>query len=315
MEHSCRHTIIPNRHRIISFDISNELYLEDFFKYCLIDESFIRLESIHLYRVPLYNLMLILFDLKSLPRLFELTISISHDDFHTDFSEVYQMVFRLPSLTYNYLSLPMYNETNVLLPYAINDRFSSLRKLIISPSCTFDELISILYHTPQLYYFDCGGTIHSSGNVESKVSLMLSSLTYLRIWYWNMEFIEFENFLKRISSPLQVLHISQFYGGDYIDPNQWNRLTLQYAPNLRKFFVKCLANADDLFTDLHFDSFIHYFNSRLRIERGWIFSLELEGAQIWYSFNSTKYYKRLLFLVSVLIYCFSGENGSTLVKM
>lgn len=280
MEYYCRHVIIPNRHLIISLIAWNTIYLNDFFTYCLLDETFIRLESILFSDITVYNLMYILFELKSLPRLFSLSIMISDDGLRPDLSGIYRMIFRLPSLRYNYLLSSKVDELNILIPYVINDRFSSLRTLIIHHDCTLNELISILYHTPQLCRFSCEGTIEPSDEVENKVSLKLPSLIEFSIWSWHMEFIDFEKFLNEISSPLQILRFHNLYAEDYIDPDQWNRLVLKYLPHLRKFSVKCFVNIDNIFTDLHFNSFTHYFNARFGIGRGWMLSFVMDNSRI-----------------------------------
>ncbi|CAF4499438.1 unnamed protein product [Rotaria socialis] len=71
---SCQNFIIPNRHRILSLCLENELFINDFFTYCITDSSFTRLQSIVLRKISIDKSVIPLFHLKSLPHLFSLTM-------------------------------------------------------------------------------------------------------------------------------------------------------------------------------------------------------------------------------------------------
>jgi hypothetical protein len=243
--------------------------------------------------------MTILFYLKSLPRLFALTIDLKkYSNPSTDLSKIYRIILHLPFLKYNSLIGRGY-ELSLLLPLAINERFSTIEYLVMEHSCGFNELISILYHTPKLRHLTCRELSESGDDDEIKVSTMLSSLTYLSMKRCNVEFEEFEKFVKKTCSQLKALYIWDVFGKYSVEPDQWKRLILQNMPQLRRFDLKCHAPIGDNVTDIDFDSFVHQFTSQFWIERGWITELQIQPEKIYYSINSTRYYKKKILFFNI----------------
>ena len=277
-----RDVIIPNRHRIISLHFWNSIHLEVFFTHCVIDESFSRLESLTLSDVSSCKLMLILFYLKSLPRLFALTIRLEDDELYINRGELYRMIFCLPALTYCEFFAGETRTLDVWIPFAINERFSAITTLIIDHSCTLNEFTSILCRIPQLSRLECRSTITTNDNVNNEVPIKLTSLKYFAVSQCIMTFDEWKTFLKKISSQLRALYINRFEGESCVDCRQWEQLISQNIPHLRKFSVECLVNVDKNFK-------AHHFNSRLMMERCWSPQLRLRHNQIFYSITSNKY--------------------------
>ncbi|CAF0803929.1 unnamed protein product [Rotaria sordida] len=130
IEDYCRHLIIPNTHRILSFDLRSELIIDQFVKCCTINSSFNRLESIILHGLTDRQLLTMLFYLNSLPCLFSLTIDME-EDYYYNLGDIYRLIFSLSKLKYNKMSLFGYEELFIEMPIIINERFSTIEYLII----------------------------------------------------------------------------------------------------------------------------------------------------------------------------------------
>ena len=62
-------------------------------------------------------------------------------------------------------------ELNISLPFAINERFSTIEYLSISHTCSTRHLFSVLHHTPQLRRLTCADLIGSGASNEQLVTL------------------------------------------------------------------------------------------------------------------------------------------------
>jgi hypothetical protein len=149
LEHHCRHVIIPNKHRILALHLKDYLLINNFFDYCNIDSSFNRLESVILSGIYDHKILAILFCLNSLPRLFSLSIDLEEDGYY-NISDIYRLIFRLPHLKYNKLSVPDDEESVISVPMPINEKPNTIKHLVMTFRCTLNELTSILLHTPYL---------------------------------------------------------------------------------------------------------------------------------------------------------------------
>jgi hypothetical protein len=287
IKHRCTHVILPNRHRIISLVLRNSSLIDTFLNQCVIDSSFSRLQSIFFVDLSAHRLMLILFYLKSLPLLRVLTIYLQ-DNCCDDLRDIYRMIFHLPVLKYNRLSLTKDENFNVLVPFAANEQFNTIEYLIMNHRCNLNELISVIQHTPRLRHLTCQSIVEFEDNAESQASMTLSNLIHLHIYDCYVAFDEFEEFMKKICSQLQVLQINEFGIEKYTDPERWERLILQNMPHLLKFHLKCYVHIDDHFNDIHFDTFVRQFTSQFWIERKWIFYLEIDSKEIFYSIHPYK---------------------------
>jgi hypothetical protein len=250
--------------------------------------SFARLQSITFHEISSDKLMGFLFYLNSLPRLSSLTIVLDDDDYY-DLTEIYRMILQLHSLKYNCLMLSEETELTALVPFAINERFSTLEYLVMNHKCTLNELISILYHTPRLRRLSCGELLGSDENMDKEVLLTLPDLTCIQVGECFIEFDEFERFMQNIGGQLKVLDIWSFCNVNYIDPDRWKQLILQHIPHLLEFRVQCLINVDDHFKDMYFDTFLEQFSSQFWIDHGWIFGLVFNFGKIFYSIKLNRY--------------------------
>ncbi|UJR16445.1 hypothetical protein I4U23_003347 [Adineta vaga] len=275
MKDCCKYIINRNTHRILSLHLWNITYVQDFLQHCVIDSSFCRLQSIILYGTLASELQFILSSLKRLANLTSLACNV--EDNASKITEIYQMIFQLPSLKYISLSIMTNNEINISKLADITVQSSSLETMIISHKCTIPELTSILGHTPSLKHLTCQMLIEPDGNIESNIQLTLPNLTHMTIDYCSMEFFELQKLIRKFTSPIRMLHISSFDSENYTDPNCWKGLILQNMPHLRKFIVQCGMIVDDNFQYDHLDSFIRQFTSQFWLERRWTFEFHISN--------------------------------------
>jgi hypothetical protein len=293
LEHHCRHVIIPNRHRILSFHLGDELLIDEFFKYCTIDSLFYRLESIVLSEVTTDKLLMILFYLNSLPRLFSLSILMTEDDYY-DLGDIYRLIFSLPTLKYNKLSLLGCELLNIVVPIAINEKFSTIEYLVIDYPCTLKQLTNLLCHTPRISRLTCERLGESEENVNKDVPITLSYLTHISIGECDVEFDEFEVFIRKISSQLQVLHISIAWNTAYLDASRWEQLIKKYMPHLNKFYFNYDQYIDDDFNINPGYTFINQFTSPFWLERKWFCELKVDCADMTLSIYPYRYIEKYL---------------------
>ncbi|CAF1276779.1 unnamed protein product [Adineta steineri] len=269
-EYLCQHVIIPNSHRIRSLHLTNQLSVDTFFNHCTIDSTFHRLESIILNGIKAEKLPTTLFDLKSLPRLFSLTIFIK-DNYYHDRGDIYPFIFSLPTLTYNKL----YSSCHTLqinIPHVINQQFSTIEHLVINHCCTLNELNSLLQHTPQLRHLSCDQMFKSDEEFKEDPSMKLPHLKYIYFRDFDASFDEFEEFIKEISSQLlQIFSISILRKKTYLDGDRWERLIKEYMPQLKKFYFHFDQYFDDNNEQINLNDstneFINQFSSPFWIER------------------------------------------------
>ncbi len=292
VEHRCRHLIIPNKHRLLSLHLRNQILIDEFFKYCTIDSSFNRLESIILGGLNDHKLLWILFYLNTLPRLFSLTICME-EDYYYNLGDIYRLIFSLPALTYNKLSICSYEEIDIIIPNVINEKFSSIKYLIIDYSCTVDQITTLLCHTPQLCYLNCERLIESDEHIKKELPITLSHLRYISIDECYTDFNEFEMFIKTISSQLQILHISVPWNATYLNANRWEQLIKNHMPHLHKFYFK----SEQYYTDNAFNiepgyTVLDKFTSSFWIQRKWFSELKINHTEVFFSIYPYRYVEK-----------------------
>jgi hypothetical protein len=299
LEHCCKTVIIPNTHRVLSFDFENKLLIDTFFTHCIIDSSFNRLQSIVLRSIEIVRAVVLLFYLKSVPRLFSLTMYIDAE-WNYNLNDIYRMVFSFPSLKYNKISLFSYSEgedVNISVPLAINEKFSNIEYLVINHCCTFNELLSMLHHTPRLCRLTCDSLVESDTYINAGQPLTLSNLTYICINYPLARFYDFEMFMMQLSAPVQVLSVSLSYDQTYLDGDHWKRLIIKHMPHLRRFDFKYRGHFQISLDETSFDAIIHRFTSPFWIERQCFFefAMNIDDEYINWSIRPYRYIPLSLF--------------------
>jgi hypothetical protein len=225
-----------NRHKIISIDLWLSPFTNNYFSLFSFDSSFTRLHTIVAKQLQSTIVILFLTNLSSLPRLSSLTIGIN-DNFK-DLNEIYRLIFSLPTLKYNKLTL--FRE-EILTPVSIigNKQLSNIEQLIIDHCCTSNELSSLLSNTPQLRYLSYMDTFNTDETIENMLPMTLSNLRYISLHIFSATFDEFEIFIQNIYSKLKVLRLN-ILSEDiaYLDANRWENFLLQYLPQLKEFYLR-----------------------------------------------------------------------------
>ncbi|CAF1074655.1 unnamed protein product [Adineta steineri] len=293
LEDRCQHVIIPNSHRILSLHFRGhpwgELLIDKFFNHCIIDSSFHRLESILLNDIKKEKLLTTLFYLNALPRLFSLTIYINDDDYY-DLGNIYSLIFSLPTLKYNQLATHA-REIQITIPHAINKKSSTIEHLVVHHPCTFNQLNSLLHYTPQLRHLSCYPVIESDENFKNDLSTSLPHLKFVNFEEVSAPFDEFEVFITKISSQLQILKIYTLQNRTYLDGNRWEQLIKEYMPQLEKFYFNFTQDIDDdreINLSDSTDGFINRFNSPFWSERKWVREIEVYCESMVFSIHPYK---------------------------
>ncbi|CAF0894955.1 unnamed protein product [Adineta steineri] len=295
-EECCETVIIPNQHHVLSLDIKDGIFVNNFFKYCIVNASFHNLQSIILRDILIELVVVPLFHLRLLPNLLSLTL-ICQLLFPKDISNIYRLIFSLPTLKYNKISLEELNyeyddinEINISLPVGIpNQQFSTIEYFVINHECAFDELIFILCHTPQLRHLICGNLLQTEQNVEDEQIPTLSYLKHIRIDCCYLDFNDFERFIKKVSPQLQRLRIKPNFNKAYLDADRWERLITNYIPHLDTLICNCYQHNFIIYEDRSLHLIINQFSSPFWVNKGWIFEIFIDCRIIHFSIHSSKY--------------------------
>jgi hypothetical protein len=209
------------------------------------------------------------------------------NDCEPDFGDIYRFIFSFPSLKYIRLGFQGYNDledAHVLVALASNKRFSSIEYLNIDHNCTFEELFSIIQHTPQLRHLFCKNLINSDTHIDLQKSVALPNLTYLRIDNCDCDvgFDEFEIFITKLSAPLQILNIEQWVSYGCLDADRWERLIRRHIPQLCRFYYKVSEAYHLDYEHGHLDFEIDRFTSIFWIERQWFVEIKTDFCGVTY---------------------------------
>jgi len=109
---------------------------------------------------------------------------------------------------------------------------------------------------------------------------MLSNLTHLSIDRCGAQFEQFEIFMKKIGSLLEVLRFTTSNNVAYLNGDRWEQLFLQFMPHLRIFEFRY----DRIISAMEFiahDAGIYKFTSAFWIERRWVseFIVEVDDSK------------------------------------
>jgi hypothetical protein len=86
-----------------------------------------------------------------------------------------------------------------------------------------------------------------------------------------------EILIKGISSPLQVLHFTTSKNIEYLAVDRWEKLILEYLPQLRKFEFEYEEKIPNNFQLNLYHQQIKQFTSSFWIERQWYFEIETDA--------------------------------------
>jgi len=187
---------------------------------------------------------------------------------------IYQLIFNLPKLKYNKLS-SIVSVINISSLLTIRSQISPIEHLIIDHTCTINDLLTILSYTPKLTHLICKQPIKSNVNNEQIKSIRVFHLTHISIPFGYISFNEFEIFIRKISSEIQILKFYTNIDSNYLNTNRWEQLIQEYIPNLNKFYFIYIdvVNEHLIVTPDHRQ--MNRFNSTFWIKKQWIFHIEI----------------------------------------
>jgi hypothetical protein len=214
------------------------------------------------------------------------------EDYYYNLGDIYRLIFSLPTLTYNKLSLVGYEELDITVPNVINEKFSSIKYLIMDYSCTVDQITALLCHTPQLCYLICERLLESDEHIKRKLPITLSHLRYISIDECDIDFDEFEMFIKTISSQLQILRINISWNATYLDANRWEQLIKNHMPHLHKFYFKYERYTDNAFNIEPGYTVFDKYTSSFWIQRKWFSELKISDREVFFSIHPYKYVEK-----------------------
>jgi hypothetical protein len=201
------------------------------------------------------------------------------------------MMLQLPTLKSCQLSVLTEETFDIFIPSRKNEPFSTIERLVMSHTCDLDELYSILHHTPKLKYLTCQNLIGSDQISTNQIEMALPKLTHVHIEGCRVEFDQFKNFLKKISSELKVLRIDGYRNENFIYPEYWYCLIHQYLPYLAIFKLKCnLLMSHNPSAQGYFDNFNSQFSLQLWVDRGWNLLFDAKSDKISYVISSKRIY-------------------------
>ena len=290
LEEQCRTVLLPNRHRLLSIHLKTPLVIQEFFDHCMIDESFTRLQSIHLHGTTVNTVLTVLFHLNFLPRLSSLSIQLE-DDYYYNLRDIYRLIFRFPSLKYSKISIPDYEESDITIPMSINGKPSSIEHLVMEFPCTIREITSLLHHTPLLQRLTCKHFVQSDEiRPKKEQPLILTQLRRISIDDCDVPFDDFETFIKPISCQLQMLRLKTSFSPAYLNAQRWKQLIKKHMPHLNEFYFDCVLAAQftgETNTTPNAET-INEFTSSFWIERRWFLELRTEHDELIYSIQSNR---------------------------
>jgi hypothetical protein len=298
LQNCCKHVVVPYRHRIFSLNWEKQLVIDDFFRHCILNTSFIYLQSIVIGELPMDKSMVLLFYLKSLPHLFSLTMDICGGD-SGNLRDIYRMIFSLPSLKYNKLSFFWLfddDDTNVIMPLAVNEQLSTIEHLVFNHRCTLFELLSILSHTPRLRHLNCGNLVKFEYPVRIEQPIVLSNLTYTRFDAFLGDFDEFEMSMANLLASAQILVINNVFDETYMDAHRWEGFIIKHMPHLRRFEFTYAADFPADYADALSNKLINGFASSFWIDWQWFFEIKIEYSKIHYSIRLYRYIRNVCFI-------------------
>ncbi|CAF3289079.1 unnamed protein product [Rotaria socialis] len=254
------------------------------------DSSFNRLESLVISSIEPDLLLSILPKLALLTRLFSLKI----DALPTleDLSIFYQFIFSLPKLKYIKYTTPDSKDSNttISLPAATKEQITSIEYFIIDHLCTYDQLSNLLSYTPNLRYLKYLNLYGNKSDVQSIKLGTFPYLTHLSINNYEMNFDEFEIFIKKFNcSQLKILSFSTIVDDlSYLNSDRWEQFILQNLTQLKEFYFKFQASLYSEYQTPPYSGAQNPFMSQFWIQRQWILDTEIESDNIIYSIRPYK---------------------------
>jgi len=184
-----------------------------------------------------------------------------------------------------------------------NQQFSTIEYLVIDHCCSVQQLSTIISYTPQLSRLKFMHIDDDDLDIGIISPITLSNLTHLTMVVFSVMFDEFEMFISKLYSKLKYLRFTSLSEDiAYLDANRWERIILQYLPQLKKFYFKYFKGIEyENVSQVNFCK-PDQFSSPFWIERQWVFVAKFDTEEIVYSIRPYKYdNKSLLYQINSLV--------------
>jgi hypothetical protein len=255
----------------------------------VINSSFTHLESLTLDTMDPDILLILLFHLASLPRLFSLIINQQKE--LQELNDFYLFIFNLPKLKYLKFSVDVYPISNVTvsLPMPPSQRSSTIEYLVIDHPCNSQDLSNIIAYTRHLYRLSVIHTLDIKENFPIIIPMAILNLTDLSIHLSSVSFDKLERLISRIDAKLKILRLDIISDDTaYVNAHRWEQLILQYLPRLEKLYFKYFDFiAEHLETQTYSERRNEFFSS-FWLERQWILEADTESELNIYSIRPYK---------------------------
>ncbi|UJR11623.1 hypothetical protein I4U23_015804 [Adineta vaga] len=276
--------ILPCKKQIRSLYLSGDCIIHQFFTIYPIDSLFDQLESLNVQFIRTDQLLQLLRDLSLVSSLRQLIVHSEDDE--NDLMKIYAVSFGLPSL--RSLKVSSLQQANCLFLSLFEPilQTSSIKYLIIDHPCTDHDILTILSSTPYLSHLTCRKSVNKSwGLFYTSQSITMSDLIYLSVQQCLMTFDDFEIFIQRISSKLQILKIVTFNDSSYLNANRWEQLISTNMLLLRKFYFEYHEYYDENYMLTSNHRLTNQFTCQFWLQRQWIFDIRFANLEIIYSVN------------------------------
>ncbi len=276
-----------NQHQILSIDLSTANRDMRIITASTINSSFTHLESLTLDTMESDILLPLLSHLASLPRLFSLVINQWNE--LEELSDFYELIFDLPKLKYMKFFVTGYGHSNAIvsLPMPPSQSVSTIEYLVISHSCTSQDLSTIIAYTPHLSRLSVTHELDINENFP--IILPISNLTDLSLHLSSVSFDEFEILISKIDAKLKILRVHiTFDDRIYLDARRWEQLISQHLPELEKFYFKYSDFVIKQLQSQKYPELANPFLSSFWLERQWMLEAETDVDTTVYSIRSYK---------------------------
>ncbi|CAF1345964.1 unnamed protein product [Rotaria sp. Silwood1] len=267
-----RTILLPNRNRINFLDLSNPFAADIIFSPPDHILNFVHLETLIIDNVESISFYKFFDYFMKLPNLHSLIISFGEGILKIDY--LFAQIFRLSKLKYCKIKYEIqYCEE---LFYSFTEYISSpIEYLIINAPFPFKAFHNLLCYLPKLQHLSIG-FLHLFGDIHIKYQLspiQLKCLRHVSIYFSTVYFNEFEKIIKEFFHHVQILHLTTYYTGTYLDTQRWQKLIVYHMPYLRVFDINC---QDFLDYDISCHDVVTEFNSSFWIKNKCFFVNQYE---------------------------------------
>jgi hypothetical protein len=258
-----------------------------FFSSFTIDSSLHHLKGIALNDLKPRLLLSILSNLLTLPQLSTLILNIP--DIKKQITNVYRIVLKLPMLEYFKFNAQNSNSF-ISLPIPTDQQYSPIKALFIHHYCTFNELSNIISYTPKLRCLYCLKNNINSFDTELILPNLLTNLTNLYLFMYEIEYEKFEIYISKIGLKLKTFRCFTLSEDLYfLDAIRWEELIKKYLPQLKEFVFQYREYADNEYQSPEYIGKQNQFISSFWIERQWEFQVQFDRNYIIYAIYPYEY--------------------------